>query len=61
MSGPLIPVGCLVLAIVLGIRLAIRNHKELQRTREQRVAARREYKKVKNQKMKVFFGIKDVE
>ena len=50
-------VGCLVLAYLLGLSLAIQNLKMLAKTRPERVAARRRYKRIKNIKLARFYGI----
>lgn len=59
MMDAVIGIGSLVLAVLLGLWLAYQNHKELERTREERVAARRAYKKIKNEKMRIFYGLKN--
>lgn len=48
----------LFLMIGLGLWLAVENVKELERTRPFRVAQRREFKKRKNARLMLFYGIK---
>jgi len=53
----IIAIGCLASAWALGAYLARKNLKELTRTRPERVAARRRFKRVKNMKLARFYGI----
>lgn len=50
----------LLIAWVLGFSFALYNLKQLQKTRPERVAARAAYKKIKNEQLMKFYGIKKI-
>jgi hypothetical protein len=52
-----LPVGALVTAIALSLWLTVENYKELIRTKPMRIAARREEKRKKNERLKRFLGL----
>lgn len=53
-----VAIGSLFLVTCLGIWLAIQNYKELIRTKEWRISARRAFKKEKNKRLARALGIK---
>jgi hypothetical protein len=48
---------CLLITIILGISLARHNLKVLRETKEERLEARRRYKKIKNERLRKALGI----
>jgi hypothetical protein len=50
-------IACIAMSTLFGIWLASYNLKELKRTKEQRMAAYRIYKKKKNEKLRKFLGL----
>lgn len=52
-----IAITCIVLTIILGIRLSLYNLKILRETRQERLIARRAFKKAYNERLRIFYGI----
>lgn len=49
--------GCLFITIILGISLARHNLKVLRETKQERLEARRRYKKIKNERLRIALGL----
>jgi hypothetical protein len=55
--GAWLSIGCLALAIIFGIALTNHNLKMLRENKQERLEARRAYKKRKNRALAKFYGI----
>lgn len=53
----IIAISCIGITYFIGLNIAFKNLKMLKETKPQRVAARRAYKKVKNERLRIALGI----
>jgi len=57
MHPAVLPIGCLIAAFILYTWLTWTNLQNLIATKQERLEARRAYKKIKNEKLRRFYGL----